>query len=288
MHHFIRHIFIATILLILANKVFSQDIVSSDMKNQFLTNSQVNLTPSQIISNFRIADQNWLNQFSGPARFESAYNLNVFDYFKLSETHDSDLKKEVFKKSTDYRILLDSLNKIKFNYLNSVYFQTGFNNVGEETFDMENNNEEQGYQVNYDIRMKGFFIGIGVVLPYQCFTAFCPKVIEDIEFKQLTIAKKYNLKSNSDKSYTQYLFISMDANKALEIENNRNQIEILRIFNITGLYSKTFNDADFIADNHGQTCKVKVVKGGSMRLLIYNKGTDQVYFDKLYPDTLTK
>lgn len=274
-----------TILLTVTNNVVSQDILSANTKKLFLTSNQVKLTPKQITANFRGVDESWLRYDldSEPVPFESAYNLRVFDYFELNNKYDSDLKKEVFKETIEYKTLLDSLKEIKFSYLNSIYYQIGFNSVGGENFKMENKNGDQGYQVNYDIQKKGFFIGIGKVLPYHCARAFCPKVVKDVEFKQLTITKKYNLKSNSEKSYTQYIFIPMDASTALEIENNRNEVEILRVFNFTGVYSVTFSDADFIAENHGRACKVRVLKGGSMRLLIFNKLTDEVYFEKLFP-----
>ena len=285
-----RPILTATILFFIANNSISQSVLSTETKKQFLINNQIKLTPEQIISNFRSVDKSWLSDgsYSDSVPFESAFNLDVFDYFKLNEKYDSDLKKDVFKQSTEYKILHDSLKKIKFDYLNSFYYQTGFNNIGGETLQMKSDRGGNGYQVNYDIQKKGFFIGIGEVLPYQCSIAFCPKVIEDVEFKQLSITKKYNLESNSDRSYTQYLFIPMNANSALEIENNRDEMEILRVFNFTGPYSVAFSDADFIADNNGRKCKVKVLKGGGMRLLIYNKVTGQVYFEKLYPSMPAK
>lgn len=297
--------YVLIIIIFLTTDGKAQELVSESRKKQYLINSQINLTPTQIRTNFRSVDESWLRYDinSEPVPFESAYNLKVFDYFELNNKYDSDLKKQVFKQTADYKTLLDSLTKIRANYLNSVYYQRGFNHVGGETFrsargeifqreedtvQKENDNEGEGHQVNYDIQKKGFFIGIGHVLPYHCSRAFCPKVIDDVEFKQLQITKKYNLDNNSKKSYTQYIFVPMDANTALEIENNRTQVEILRVFNFTGIYSATFNDADFIADNYGKPCKVNIIKGGSMRLLIYNKVTDKIYYEKLFPAFTTK
>jgi hypothetical protein len=256
---------------------------------EFLTNSQKKYTPNQIIRNFKPADEFWLHvpNFGELTPFESAYNLLVFDYFKLNEIYDSDLKKQVFKKTNEYLILLDSLKNIKLQYLNSVYYESGFNIVGSESFTNENFDGKR-FQVNYDIQQKGFYFGIGSVMPYHCNFGFCPKVINAVEFKQLNITKKYNLSSNSNRSYTQYLFFPMDETSALEIENNRSEIAILRIYTIKGIYSATYNDPDFISDYHGGTCKVNVVKGGNMRLLIYNKATDHIYFDKIYPALQTK
>ena len=296
-NNFTKHIFSAILLLLFSNIVSAQDTTNGDWKKQFLINPQTKLllTTNNILANFRRVDDSWFSQsyttnangednYSEPSPFESAYNLNVFDYYELNETYDSKLKKDVFKQSNQYKTLLDSLKKVKDLYLNSIYFETNFNSVGGQTFDLENT-DGPGYQVNYDIQKKGFSIAIGEVFPYHCQYAFCPKVIEGIEFKQLTITKKYNLKSNSKKSYTQYLFIPMDATTALKVENNRSQIQILRIFSMKGLYSPTFNDEDFAAENYKKPCKIKLIKGGNMRLFIYNKKTYEVYFDKIYPAT---
>jgi len=271
----------------------AQDSINEITKKQFLASSQIKLTPSQITSIFKEAES-WLkyDEYADPTPFESSYKLNVFDYFKLNDTYDSELKKEVYKQTPEYKLLLDSLKKIKATYLSTYFYQTGFNKVGGEDFEMSGpgyfENGRTDYQVNYDIQKKGFLIGIGNVLPYHCLRAFLPKVIEDVEFKQLPIQKKYNLTGNSSNSYTQYLFLSMDASTALEIENNRSAVGILLVFEIKGIYTAQYNDNDFLKENYGKVCKVEVVKGGNLRLLIYNKNTDIIYYDKLYTVTAAK
>jgi len=249
------------------SNVYSQDILSSDTKKQFLISSQIKLSVPQIISNFKSEDEKWLKEdsFSLPTPFESAYNLNVIDYFEMSGKYHSELQKEVFKQTAQYKTLLDSLKKIKANYLNSVYYATGYAEIGD-----------------YDLQKKGFLMKLGEVLPYQCSSFFLPKVYNQVEFKQLPIQKKYNLQSNSDNSYTEYLFIPMDAPTALEMENNDSVICDLWVCEIKGIYTAQYNDADFIKDNHGEICKADVVKGGNLRILIYNKSTGTIYYDKLY------
>lgn len=290
-----RHLITITILTVFVSISYSQDKLTDSQKKSFLTNSQFKLTPSQIKEAFKRPDnEGWLkvSDYADSTPFECAYSLNVFDYFQLNDTYDSDLKKEGFKQTAGYKSLLDSLRTIKSNYLNSIYYRTSFekgdfNEDVEEIFDIPNVNG--GYQINYDIQTKGFFIKIGKVVPYTCLKNFCPKVIQDVEFKQLTITKKYNTGAGlSENSYTQYLFIPMDDSTALEIENNRSQFNVLLVFNIIKVYTETFNDADFLEDNHGRICKIKLVKGGNFRLLIYNKSTEKVYFDKLYPTIQTK
>ena len=265
---------------------FSQDSLTSKQKKQFLTDKNFKLKPSQIIKLFETGDKITLNNEYESTPFENAYNLNLFDYFNLNKTYDSELKKEVFKQTSDYKILLDSIKKIRISYLNSVYFSKVFDYSSEgPIFQRKSDYYKTNYIVNYDIQKKGFLINIGEVLPYHCLAAFCPKTINSVEFKQLSITKKYDLLSNSKNSYSQLLYIPMDATLALEIENNREQIEILRVFDIKGICTEVFNDNDFKADmNFDKTCKIKLVKGGNLRMLIYNKATDKIYYDQIYPE----
>jgi len=271
------------ILFCLSKYNYSQDTISEKLKKQYLIENKLIIAPSKIIKYFTIAEP-WLKSddpFSEPEPFESAYYLNVWDYFKLNEKYNSDLKKDVFKQSKEYNNLLDSLKKIKLTYLNTVYYQTDFNQVGGETFEMVDSEEIMNL-VYYDLVKKGFFISIGKVLPFQCCKSFCPKVIENVEFKQLPITKKHNV-TNSRNSYSQYLFIPLDATTALEIENNRSHVKILRVYNIIDIHTSVFDDADFRADNIDEKlCKIRLVKGGNMRLIIFNDLTDNVYYDFIY------
>jgi hypothetical protein len=104
-------------LAISSNLVFSQDTLSADSRN-FLKNSQIKISPSQIMMDYKIAEESWfkLDEYSAPTPFESAYNLNVFDYYNLNKTYDSDLKKEVFKQGSEYSKLFEGLKKIKLSY----------------------------------------------------------------------------------------------------------------------------------------------------------------------------
>lgn len=259
---------------------FSQDSLSLSQKREFLTNESIKLKPSQIISNFRLTERTWLadRQFDWipptPVPFESAYNLNVFDFFEQTAIYDTDLKKEVFKKTDEYRHLLDSLKGIKADFLNSVYY---INKLNRSDF-------LDGLREDYNVNKRGFFVKIGNVLPYHCLISYLPKVIGHVEFKQLPIHKEYNL-FQSKNSYTQYLFIPMDATAALEVENDRDDIEFLLVFDIKGIYTAKFDDNDFVKDKSffdKGVCQVEVVRGNNLRLIMYNKTSDKIYYDKIF------
>ena len=206
----------------------------------------------------------------------------------MNGTYDSELKKEVYKGTTEYKNLLDSLKKIKSDYLNTVYYEFGLNKASRQSFQepdyVNSENEEEECKLSYNSKRHGFVIKIGEVVPFVCGCPFCPKVINQVEFSQLNIEKKYDKDLQSQNSYYQYIFLPMDESNGLEIENNKDNIEILRVFDVKTIYTHTYRDEDYVLDNPGKTCKVNLVKAGNLRLLIYNKVTNKIYYDKIYTE----
>lgn len=258
-----------TILFIFnfATVAFSQ---TTEKAGKFLSDESVKLSIEEIKKSFSKSSENWIGDKDGgeTSPFQASMKADVFSYFSLLEKYDSDLKKSMFKKTDEYKLLLDSLSKIKNSLLSETYYQISLNQVYE-------------FSIEYDIQKKGFLVAIGNVLPYHCQVAFLPKVIGEIEFKQLNISKKYNLSSNSNNSYTQYLFFPMKEEEAIILENNKENVEYLLVFNIEGLQTSRFSDQDFIKDNQ-QNCKVEVAKGGDLRFIIFNEKTNLIYLDKLF------
>lgn len=268
-----------------AKNLLSQDSLINYRKKMFLSEQNFRLTPTEIIESFRLTEDSWINNpddyTSSITKFQSAHNLDVVNYFSLNDSLNTELKRHVFYQSNQFKALSDSLLKIKSEYLKSIFYSrillNGYIGSHIQTFDKD----ERSDDFIYDINNAGYFIKIGGVLPYHCDYFSCPKVLNGIEFKQLPIIKSYNL-PNSKNSYTQYLYFPMLPEHAIVIENQIEDIEILTVFNIKDISTSTFSDNDFLTENKGKPCKVKVVKGGAFRLLVYNKFTQEIYIDKLY------
>jgi hypothetical protein len=229
-------------------------------------------------------------------RYPTTYSYQSTEFYKsiaddlkkrkLDYVFDSELKRTVFSQSSTYKELLNKLTQIKTHYLSDVFYFIGSDNgfsINEfiENFTTKNDNGSAVFKVNYDLKSKGFYVGITTVLPYHCLSSFSPKTIRGIEFKQLKTYKEYGL-FQSPNSYKEYLFFPIDMDNGLEMENNRESVDMLLIFNVKGMGTSTFADKDFLNDNHGKACQVRLVKGGNLRIVVYNKKTDKVYFDKLY------
>jgi hypothetical protein len=227
------------------------------------------------------------DQFSSLSREHLPYYYKVDETYKsiadelkkkkLDYVFDSELKKAVYEGSPSYKELKTKLIQIKNDYVNDVFYFLGSDMQFMDNFTTDNADE----RVDYDLMKHGFFIKINGVRPFQCSASCSPKTIREIEFKQLKTYKKYGL-FQSPNSYNEYLFFPVDMANGLEIENNRESIEMLFLFTIKGMGESTFADKDFLNDNHGKSCKVRLVKGGALRVVGYNKKTDKIYFDKLY------
>ncbi len=283
-----KNFIVVIALAVIHFNLSGQDSLLSKKLPLYIKDNKVTLSPTEIIQNFKPTEQLWLfdrtSSQNGP--FLNSYMGYVFDYFYLNDEYRSDLQRKTFIQTQEYKTLFDSLKSISKNYINSIYYDYGFNEVwayNDEFGEWSYKRDGKSYVTNYNIQKQGFEIPIGEVKPYQCSVDYgLPKVIREVEFKQLHILKKYNIKLYSERSYNQYLFIPMDEATALEMERSKQDIEFLRVFEIKGIYIKTFNDEDFLKENKNKTCKRAVVEGGNMRLIIYNKNSNKIYFDKLY------
>jgi len=256
----------------------------------YLKDNSKQLPIETIFKYFKKIDRELLpyDEWSERPAFYSIYYLDVFSYYKLNDKYDSELKKQVFKKTEEYNKLLTELKALKSQALSSFYYHIGFNNVGGESFTTRGpgyvTDGSVDYAVNYNLKLKAFAITIGEVLPYHCLSSFMPKVIDDLEFSTLPTKKVYDL-WQSKNSYREILLIPTTDDIALEIETNRENIEVLLLFQIKGIEKRKLNDIDFQRDNHNNYgCKepVEVVATKNIRLLIYNKSTNKIYFDKTY------
>lgn len=265
----------------------------------YLKDQSVALTPSQIVSVFRRAEPDWFDDsFGVPNKYQSAKRLNVLDYFNLNDSIDTELKRKVFLQTPEYAALLDSVKKAKAAYFSSTFYEYGFNEADLDprtSFD-EGNPGSYVFSTtepssDYNLAKKGFELKSADKRTttgfHACNTSALPSVIAGIEFKQLPVFRKsdpYHSDPSSINSY-EMLFVPMSEQLALDVENNRADVSVLRVFEITGDYIATIPNATYYESKNRPKvpCTVQVLKGGAMRLIIYNIKTDKVYYDKLYP-----
>lgn len=173
------------------------------------------------------------------------YQLDVFAHYGLYKEYNTELKRAVFKKTQDYIDKLNELKKNKKEILQHYYYIKL---------------SEKYRFSDYDIKRKGFELELdnNIILSP-------PKSVKGVVFSSLPI------KSKSDRYfYITYLFLPLSERKGLSIENNKENINIYLIFKISNAvyYNEFYGGEVLVAD--------------SVRLVIVDKGGDEVYFDRVY------
>lgn len=219
------------------------------------------------------------------------FNLDVFEYFDLSDKYDTPLKKKMFIKTDEYKKLIEELKNKKQDLLEITYY-TGWSHDFSE----------------YNTKTKGFNLGLpGHNIGMGGQSANPPNSILNIYFPQLPIRhrKPYGLfgrvpggdsydirefshiinriENNTPAGvYEEYIFISMNENNALAIENNNSEnIAVYLMFKLYGNTNVQYKWFD-AGKNIWRISKGNVLSTNSVRLIIGNKVTDEIYYDKTY------
>lgn len=196
------------------------------------------------------------------------YDLNVFA-FKNIRGYDTDLKKEVFKETSEYKAYLSELNQLK-NILN----QTTYYFEAKGLFS----------SVNYDVKKRGFDIKInenwGTTGTYG---AIPPKSIS-VDFNNSFIKLK-SLPSREvpDNFFgggftNEMIFIQVDSEIGLEIESNRKDVSIYYLFIPSGKENVKFK----YYSNNWWDITNNVITSSKVRLVVANKKSGKIYYDKIY------
>jgi hypothetical protein len=184
------------------------------------------------------------------------FYLDVYGYFELTDTYDTDLKKLTFEKTTAYQDYVNQLKGLKESMFKNSYFimekQYGYNN---DRFP------------DYDINRKGFQIDISYLIPLY------------IDSTSDMVDYGYTI---SCSAIPDAFFIPIDETNGLEIENNRDKdtLGIYYFFTISPVLEIIKNKYGAITDSN--------IKSNSVRIVFANVSTGKIYFDKTYTEQATK
>jgi len=198
----------------------------------------------------------------------SIYDLNVFSFYNLRD-YDTDLQKEIFKNTAEYKGYLSELKEMRNNLIKTTYFQ-----------------EAKGLfnSVDYDVKKRGFDLIInqnwGVT---GTFGAIPPKSISIDVSNTIIQLKSLPTREVVDDVFgggikNEILFIQLEPEIGLEIEKNRNDISVYYLFIPNGKETvkfKYYTDGWWdITNDFITSSKVKVI--------VANKISGKIYFNKTY------
>jgi hypothetical protein len=193
------------------------------------------------------------------------YDVDVFNYFDFGDDNpDTDLKKQLFKKKPEYAEKLSELKKKKSQFAKTDYYV--------KLDDRFESND-------YNIKRKGFDIVIGENVGNGTLAARAPKSIGGILLSALP-TKNRSIDMYGPGIYEERMFLQMNEENGLEIENNSDKIIVYFIFHISGKQSVQFK---YMCRTYGwYNMTQKLLFAEKVRVVVANRETGKVYYDKIY------
>ncbi|MGD9994467.1 MAG: hypothetical protein AB7S69_14310 [Salinivirgaceae bacterium] len=191
------------------------------------------------------------------------YNLDVCNYYDDLKK-SSDLQKEVFKQSNEYKIRYEDLKDKREKLISASYITI-----------------QPFKDLKFDLKSNAFKIHSTLLrsnVPYSLQYAKPPKCLDYIELLQLPF-KLYKQELMGYVVWEEFLLIEMNMKEALIIEENGDDVELIFIFGILDSYNKEYT---FISANGDLNLSSYVFKTNYLRVIAHNTKTNDVYYNRLY------
>ena len=189
----------------------------------------------------------------------SILTLGVFGYYSLSQ-YDSELKKDIFSKTAEYKIKLDELKSIKSKLLDSYYY-----------LDLDAN------LTAYNLSTKTFTFGVEC-MPDDFYNSNCIQFdrICFVKPKGFTIINEKCMNSDNSGYYIyQYISFKITNNDiALKIEESNNDFRLLFVFKF--LSSKRYQ-REILLQHLTWTYNGLWYLTKLYRVIAYNKGNGEIF-----------
>ena len=138
--------------------------------------------------------------------FLSNFMSDVYSYFELEEQYNTPLKKLNFQKTQEFKLLSDSLQRIKLEMKKTKYIKLNVRETSEENF-------------SYNLNKKGFDIWISTI--NQIFDKVNYKnSLDYLRFNNLPFLSKRIDQYSGE--YNQFLFVPVNAEVGEKVEDENN------------------------------------------------------------------
>lgn len=197
---------------------------------------------------------------------QTIYSLDVFSYFNL-DSYDTELKKAVFKKTSEYQNYLTQLKNLKAEMLKTIYYV--------KIDDAFTNND-------YNIKRGGFEINLGENDGLGTASGKAPKTIDDILLKNLST--KWVSLDDADFHLgvsKEILFIPLSQTDGLEVENDKQNIGVFFFFTPSGIQKSTFKWLVLGSPSYAGWYNLTStnVYADNVKIVVANKETGKIYYD---------
>lgn len=138
--------------------------------------------------------------------FLSNFMSDVYSYFELEEQYNTPLKKLNFQKTQEFKLLSDSLQRIKLEMKKTKYIKLNVRETSEENF-------------SYNLNKKGFDIWISTINPIFDKVNY-KNSLDYLRFSNLPFLSKRIDQYSSE--YNQFLFVPVNAEVGEKVEDENN------------------------------------------------------------------
>ena len=241
---------------------------------------------------------------------KSILNLDVFSYYGLYDKYDTDLKKSVFKKSSEYKEKLNELKILKERLSTNFYYikineslpdyninKRGFYITGEEIIGLEIGNRKIYFEVpnsynNFVFNSTLIRAATSNIISDDISGDYVENFITQLmtmgflELAQIMNGWKKEclknfatlLKNRKAKLILSPREICIPCDEDKGLLNNRNDIEIYIIFSVVDKMKFTQNLNLSGCDLYEE----EYITTANNRLIILNRNDKKIYFDKIY------
>jgi len=180
-------------------------------------------------------------------------------------------KRAVFKKTTDYQNYLTQLKDLKNEMLKSTYYIKL---------------EDQFTNVDYNLKRGGFEIGLGENTGMGTLSGRTPKSIDGILLKALPTKQV----PEEEGICQETLFLPMSETTGLDIENNKENIDIYFFFVPSGKEKNTFKWYVIGGASYAGWYNITLsnIKSDKVRIVVANKSSGIIYLGIVYLSTRVK
>lgn len=204
----------------------------------------------------------------------AVYNLDVFNYYQLKD-YETQLKQAIFKKNPEYQSLLTKLKALKADMPKSVFYLKL---------------EEKFKNTDYDIKRKGFDVELGSNWGMGTASARPPKSIF-LEANIYALKNYYILFKGLPSRQvpddfmgrgvlTENMFLQINENNGLEIENSRASIDIYFFFSPNGQEIAKYRYLN--SDGTWYTLTDNLLKADTVKVVVANRMSGKIYFSRIY------
>ncbi|HCA41984.1 MAG TPA: hypothetical protein DEP28_01880, partial [Bacteroidetes bacterium] len=207
------------------------------------------------------------------------YDLDVFNYYNVQGYH-TNLQKEVFKKTEGYKDDLNELKKKKIELNKTVYYyedKTLFSSAGYNT-------KKKRFEILVNLN---YGLGTEYAKPPKSFFIEHWKYNSKykIQFSSLPTQKFIEIiPEYYDLGTKEILFIPMNVENGLEMENDKSYISIYFLFTPSTKRKIEYKFYDILKKFPEGVYYMTsdIITAQKVRVIVINKRTGKIYFDKIY------